>query len=431
MQVFGAIFCGLAVFQLAILVLSSCQSALGKRRQNRLALEALQEQVRAAKTARIQQEQRQLCWNGVRKFEVARKTEEARNICSFELVPHDRKPLPRFLPGQFLTFHLRPEGTERQVVRCYSISSPPNPDYFRVTIKRVFPPDEMSSAPPGLISNYFHDEINVGDILDVEAPRGKFYIDPNLVRPRVFIAGGVGITPFISMIHALAESNVTTDTILFYGIHGREDEAFRDELNGILNASDNLTVHVCFSQENGVARSVEETSPAKIHHQKITLDLLQRELGTSNYDFYLCGPPPMMDCLIADLQSWGVPKSQIFTEAFGPATGKAVRKVQMSHQEDNGKDDNQQVVPASPYRVCFSKSDKQAVWDPAVTSLLELARQLDVEVESGCESGHCGTCVLAIKSGSTICTNEQGAETEEGTCLACISVPCENLVLDA
>jgi hypothetical protein len=432
MQAFGAIFCGLAAIQLAIYVLSSLQTLAMRKRQIHLSLEHLQEQIRATRALRNQREQSRLCWNGVRKFEVASKIVEANNICSFHLVPHDRKPLPLFRPGQFLTFRLRPEDSEKPVVRCYSISSSPNPDYYRVTIKRVPSPPGSDSIPPGMVSNYFHDHVNEGDILDVEAPRGKFCIEPTLQRPLVLIAGGVGITPFVSMIHAIAETETPRETVLLYGIHTTEDEAFRDEIQSHEGKVENFSAYICYSEANGTGQPESDGKIIpKYQHQKITPDLLKKVLRTSNYDFYLCGPPPMMDSLIAGLQDWGVPKNQIFTEAFGPATGKAVRRIQMAEPDDAQSGESKPVPSDKPFRVQFSKSCKSTVWKNSEASLLELARDLDVTIESGCESGHCGTCVVAIKSGSVICTNEQGAETEEGTCLTCISVPAGDLVLDA
>jgi uncharacterized protein len=284
-----------------------------------------------------------------------------------------------------------------------------------------------------MVSNYFHDHVNEGDILDVEAPRGKFCIEPTLQRPIVLIAGGVGITPFVSMINAIAETETPRETILFYGIHTAEDEAFRDEVQTQLEKLENFSAFICYSAANGSKPANPNGNKflEKYHHQKITLDLIKKVLRTSNFDFYLCGPPPMMDSLIAGLQDWGVPKNQIFTEAFGPATGKAVRRVQMAEPDDADSNESKPASSDKPFQVQFSKSCKSTDWKNSGASLLELARDLDVAIESGCESGHCGTCVVAIKSGTVICTNEQGAETEEGTCLACISVPAGNLVLDA
>lgn len=427
MQFLGATFCGLVAVQLVVLIASSIRRAALQQQRSQLDIELLREQIRAAGALRSQREQSRLCWNGVRKFVVEQKVVEADNVCSFHLVPHDRKPLPLFQPGQFLTFKLRLDGADKHVVRCYSISSAPNAEYYRITIKRVPAPRGDLGAPPGLVSNYFHDHVEVGDILDAEAPRGKFCIDPTLARPLVLIAGGVGITPFASMIRTIIEAGSPREVILFYGVRTLRDAALGEELRELTGDADNVTVHVCYSHV-----SDEEELPAGHYSGHASVDLMKRVLGSNNYDYYLCGPPPMMDCLISQLQDWGVPKTQIFTEAFGAATGKAVSKVQMSRRESDQKETHDEPQETTDtIEVKFSRSAKSSNWDRTAASLLEFARKQNIEIESGCEIGHCGTCVVAVKSGSVICLNDQCAPTEEGTCLACISVPGGDLVLDA
>ena len=427
MQTFGAIFCVLAIIQLGVLVVSSIQRAADGRKQSRLSAERLREQIRAAGVLRNQREQARLCWNGVRKFVVDRKVTEADNVCSFHMVPHDGKPLPLFRPGQFLTFRMRMPESEKAVVRCYSISGHPSPGKYRITIKRVPPPPGSSGVPAGLVSNHFHDRVQEGDILDVEAPRGKFFIDPLLQRPVVLVAGGVGITPFVSMIETIAEVGSGREVILFYGVHEPKDAAFADELIVLANTHDNIAVHMCYSGYQGNGSDL----PDGHFLQQVDLDLLQRVLGTSNYDFWLCGPPPMMESLIAGLQQWGVPKERIFTEAFGAATGKAVSRVKLAAGKPQQSSETSSPPTPTRYQVRFSKSNKLSEWDESDGSLLEFARKNGVPIESGCEIGNCGTCVVAIKSGCTVCTSDQGAETDEGTCLTCISIPQGDLVLDA
>lgn len=427
MQLIGATFCGLVAIQLAVLIISSMRRSALQQQKSQLAISLLREQIRAAGALRNQREQSRQCWNGVRKFVVDRKVVEAENVCSFYLVPHDRKPLPLFQPGQFLTFKLRLEGEDKPVVRCYSISSAPNPDYYRITVKRVPPPPGDGQVPPGLVSNYFHDHINEGDILDAEAPRGKFCIDPLLRRPLVLIAGGVGITPFASMIRAILDTDSQREVVLFYGVRTPEDAALAAELHEITADADNIAIHTCYSHYSG-----DQALRERQYTEHASVELMKRVLGSNNYDYYLCGPPPMMDSLIAQLQDWGVPKSQIFTEAFGAATGKAVSKVQMSRREAGGEEKpSAPAEAAKSFEVKFSRSSKSTKWDSSSANLLEFARNQNIEIESGCEIGHCGTCVVAVKSGAVICLNDQCAPTEEGTCLACISIPDGDLVLDA
>ncbi len=152
------------------------------------------------KTVAVSEPAAVAAWNGFRTFRVDRKDIEdvAQSVCSFYLVPEDAQPLPAFLPGQFLTFRLdvpTPVGTTEQIIRCYSLSDAPRPDYYRVSIKRV-PAPAGSGFPPGRSSNFFHDHVAVGDILQVRAPAGHFHIDRS-DAPVVLIGGGIGITPML------------------------------------------------------------------------------------------------------------------------------------------------------------------------------------------------------------------------------------------
>ena len=126
-------------------------------------------------------------------------------VCSFYLQPHDEKPIPGFDPGQFLTFQLNIPAQPKAVVRCYSLSDAPRPDMYRVSIKRVPPPRDNPDAPPGLSSNHFHDNVKVGDILDVKEPSGRFFLDmsklPDAVRRPYEMRGQGGtarLDPFAS-----------------------------------------------------------------------------------------------------------------------------------------------------------------------------------------------------------------------------------------
>ena len=125
--------------------------------------------------SRITKAKEEGAWNGYRKFRVSRKIEEAKDQCSFYLTPHDGRSVPPFDPGQFLTFRLDIPDQNKPVIRCYSLSEAPKQDHYRVTIKRVPPPRDKPEIPPGLSSNYFHDLVEEGKILDVRAPGGHFF----------------------------------------------------------------------------------------------------------------------------------------------------------------------------------------------------------------------------------------------------------------
>ena len=170
---------------------------LRRHRRNRLAqeleIESLKETIKTKAAQRQSQAHRlENLWSGFRKFRIDRKEPEGGNICSFYLVPHDGKPMPDFNPGQYLTFRLKISGQNNSIVRCYSLSDSPqkSDQYYRVSIKKIGPPRDQPDAPAGLSSSFFHDQLEVGDIVDAKVPSGNFYMDMTESKPVVLI--GVG-----------------------------------------------------------------------------------------------------------------------------------------------------------------------------------------------------------------------------------------------
>src|SRR5246500_3283614 len=187
--------------------------------------------------AEASRDRAELTWSGKRKFRIVRRQFEnrAKDICSFYLEPHDGGALPPFLPGQFLTFELNVPDHPVPVVRCYSLSdSPLIRDRYRVSIRRMPPPPKAGAdIPSGLSSSYFHDHLREGDIVDVRAPAGGFHLDSTSERPAVFIAGGIGLTPVLSMFKWLADTGSRRTAWFFLAVRNGNDVALRDEINEV------------------------------------------------------------------------------------------------------------------------------------------------------------------------------------------------------
>ena len=191
-------------------------------------------------------------WQGWRQFVVAGKAvEEASDIVTFHLVPQDGRPLPPFLPGQYVTVQLRIAGAERPVVRCYSLSCAPRPDRYEVSVKRVGPPPNRPDLGPGRASGHLHDQVRAGDVLDLQAPRGTFGLDPAAAGSRVvLIGGGVGLTPLLSVAQSLAklaQAAPGREVWLFHGVRNGAQRLRRAELQH-LAAIPGFRVAVCLSQ---------------------------------------------------------------------------------------------------------------------------------------------------------------------------------------
>lgn len=361
-------------------------------------------------------------WQGFRAFRVDRKVVEDATgaICSFYLVPEDGKPLPPFLPGQFLTFRLDvPMATagREQIIRCYSLSEAPSPDCYRVSIKRV-PSLSGSDFPPGRSSNYFHDHVAVGSVLQVRAPSGHFHIDRS-DAPVVLIGGGIGITPMLSMLNWCLANQPGREIWLFYGVRNNLELAMKPHLDALASANANFHLRVCASNplQNEVAGRDYQ------HHGRIDIQLLRAQLPLKPYHFYICGPGPLMETLVPALEDWGVPDECIHFEAFGPASIKR-RVPDVSVATTRPATTNADIV------VNFALSGKQLPWQPSSGSLLEFAEANGVAVNSGCRAGSCGTCQTTLRAGEVIYRQPPDFDPQPDTCLLCVCTPKTSLTLE-
>ena len=414
LQFGGIALLTLVASQLLIVLYSSLRSVRAQTRTEALAQETMLFNLQAARRARKKAEATGAPWNGIRKFQVAKKIPETNDASSFYLVPHDKKALPGFKPGQYLAFELNIPGQARKTIRCYSLSDRPRPDYYRVTIKRCLAP--KPEHPPGLSSNFFHDSIHEGQILDVKAPGGHFFLDASKQSPVVLISGGVGITPCVSMMNELIELGSTQEIWWFYGVRNGSEHIMKKHVAEMAAKHDNIRLHVCYSNP-----SADDKEGVDYQHKgRVTVDLFKEVLPSSNYDYYMCGPGPLMESITAGLTTWGVPDDRVHFEAFGPASVKKKAPPTAS------------VAASAPkVTVTFGKSNKAVAWDPSAANLLEFATAQGVSIPSGCCAGQCGTCLTAIRSGNVTYTQEPGSKPEPGSCLACVALPSGDLVLDA
>jgi len=388
-----------------------------ERGQQALAREHLRQEIKAAKLRCQEAEQTKLIWNGCRKFEVVKKVVECEDVASFYLAPHDKRPLPPFKPGQYITFQINLPGQAKPVIRCYSLSDSHRTDHYRVTIKRALPPPDAPEGKPGLISSYFCDTVKEGDILDVKAPGGHFFLDLTEPRPAVLISGGVGITPMISMLNAIIDSGTKTEVWFFFGARNSEDHIFKEYLQKAAEEHENLHLNVCYSRPGK-----KDVQGKDYHHSgRVTVDLFKQLLPSNNYDYFLCGPGPFMNSITEALTAWGVPDKNVHYEAFGPATVKKTAPPPSAAE----------TTMLSKLNVTFARMGKTVRWNPATATLLDFAEANGVKIDAGCRAGNCGTCLVAIKSGTVDYVAPTGAATEQGSCLTCICKPKSDLVLDA
>ena len=361
-----------------------------------------------------------LAWEGFREFSVQRREFEDGNhsICSFYLVPLNGNPLPVFNPGQFLTFKLLIEDPNthesKTVVRCYSLSDAPRPDYYRISVKRVPAPAGQPDVPPGLSSNFFHDHVKEGNQVLVKAPSGHFHLMTEESLPIVLIGGGIGITPMLSILNTVLEQENNNEVWLYYGLRNGDEHIMKAHLQTLAKTHDNFNLHVCYSAPN--KNDMEGIDYQ--HNARVGLPLLRATLKLMRYQFYVCGPKAMMESLVPGLEDWGVSSNDIYYESFGPAT-------LIKHKKTAPV-----VSSTNPINITFSQTGKNILWDPAADSLLEFAETNDIEVESGCRAGSCGTCQTTVKAGEVDYNQEPDADVSPGHCLLCISKPKNDLTLE-
>ncbi len=412
----GWVILGGLTVQVGILAVGGVRRAHYERLHGELERQRLLLDIKAAELRIQTVEQAKSAWNGLRKFTVDKKVCEAEDTFSIYLKPHDGKALTGFKPGQYLTFQLAVPGMTKPVVRCYSLSDCSRPTHYRVTIKRC-PPPPKTDHPPGVGSGYFCRTVKEGDILDVKAPNGHFFLDLDKTRPVVLISGGIGVTPMVSMANALVEAGSTREVWFFFGARNSTDHMFKDYMAALAAKHGNVRMNVCYSKP--LDTDVKERDYQ--HAGRVSVDLFKQLLPSNNYDYFLCGPGPFMESITSDLREWGVPDDWVHFEAFGPASVKRAPKPEATAA----------AAPAAGIEVKFAKSGVVATWNGSHASLLDFAEEHGVKVDAGCRAGNCGSCIVAIKSGDVEYAGGHGADAERGCCLACICKPKGALVIDA
>ncbi|GAB5480650.1 MAG: hypothetical protein Pars92KO_04070 [Parasphingorhabdus sp.] len=243
---------------------------------------------------------------GTRSLVVAEKTVESADITSLHLYPADRLPRDNFEAGQHLPVEMNIPGTPHRVRRSYSLSGSPTDDFYRLSIKR---------ESHGLASRHVHDTLEVGDIVEAGRPSGDFVI-PCAACPLVLISAGVGITPMLSMLHAVAADQSDRPVWFVHGARDSDHHALRNEVDKLIDAHQNLRKVIHYSQ------------PLKSDNKGIDFDLPGRimpegliGLGAGpDAHYMLCGPAAFLAKIQSGLEEGGVPGDQIHFETFGPSS---------------------------------------------------------------------------------------------------------------
>jgi len=342
-----------------------------------------------------------------REFRIARIEDESSIIRSFYLQPADGDVLLPFEAGQFLTIRATLPGTEKPAIRTYTVSSAPADPYYRISVKR---------EDHGAVSRHLHDGLKVGDCIEAKAPSGHFFIDAAETRPAVLIAGGVGVTPMISMVrHVVVEGlriRHLRPLTIFHAAQATDQRAFYQAFRELEQGSNGgIRYYSMIDQPT----ANEEPGVDFNGSGYITADILKQVLPLDDYDFFLCGPSLFMQALYDTLRSLGVRDIRIFAEAFGPAS--------LTRLPDGDALLMEPEEEAEEAIVTFTKAGVEQVWNKGDSTLLELAEDQGLNPEFGCRKGVCGTCLTKLKSGSITYRTKPSTDHAPDEALICCAVP--------
>ncbi|WP_324753458.1 2Fe-2S iron-sulfur cluster-binding protein [Roseovarius sp. Pro17] len=386
---------------------------------------------------------------GFRVFRVADKVRESEIITSFYLEPTDGAPVWTVKPGQYLT--LRVPNAEGTILKTYSVSCDASEArHHRITVKREA---GTNGAPDGIGSSWLHDRIEIGDEIDIAAPRGTFYLNEDSSRPVLLLSGGVGLTPLVSMLHRLQASG--RDVYFLHACENGQVHALRDEVLSCEN--DRTRPLFVYRAPSGADRD------AGLFHAEGMIDkaFLQTHVPIGDYDAYICGPTPFMAAMYQLLLELGVRKSQIAYEFFGKATtlealvekpaavapskaaSRAAPTIQaltfLTDPDAWAADDSAaETVAETALKnttapngdVTFRKSGASAEWDGSAGSLLELAENAGLNPDFSCRAGICNTCKCGLIAGEVEYFEDPLIPPEAGQVLICCARPKGAVVLD-
>jgi nitric oxide dioxygenase len=244
-------------------------------------------------------------WSGWRTFRIESKQQESEIITSFVLRPEDGQPILRHQPGQYLTFWIDIPG-QHPSKRNYSISSAPNGETYRISVKR---------EPQGLASTWLHDQAEVGTILKVAAPAGEFFLNEESPRPVVLLSGGVGLTPMMSMLETIASRYPDKPVHYVHGTLNGSTHAMKDRVRSLAEAHSNIRATIFYVEPRPEDRQGEDYD----HEGLISVDWLRANTPLGEAGYYLCGPRPFLRAFVGGLALAGVRSNRIHYEFFGPA----------------------------------------------------------------------------------------------------------------
>jgi ferredoxin-NADP reductase/MOSC domain-containing protein YiiM len=338
---------------------------------------------------------------------------EAADVLSVSMQHPDGKLLPKAQPGQYVVLRLARSAGEPLLLRSYSLSGPPSTERYRISVK---------IEPNGAAGKYLREHVRLGDVLDVSAPRGNFVLQSS-ERPVVLLSAGIGATPVLAMLHALAEARPARPVLWLHAARDGQHHPFAAEVRRLLPALVHQRSYICYSQPGRDDRRGEDFEATGRLSRTVF-----REIGIpKEADVYLCGPARFMADMKEALAALGMMPAQIHTEIFNGREalkpGVIAAATRAPHRPEGDAD-------TGPL-VSFARSGITAHWKAsAYQSILELAEACDVPVHWSCRTGVCHNCESGLVSGAVAYDPEPLDKPADGNLVICCSRPVRDIVVD-
>lgn len=373
------------------------------------------------------------------KVQCVQVIDETNDVKTFRFVANP-PVLFDYKPGQFVTLDLPING--EQVKRSYSISSTPSrPHTLEITVKRVPAPNHAAHLPPGLVSNWLHDNIKVGSEINLNGPRGKFSCFPDPANKLLLLSAGSGITPMMSMSRFLCDTAADVDIMFCHSAKTPRDIIFRQELELMAANYPHFKLAIPITRPQAGQAWLGYTGRLNASLlQVIAPDFKERTV-------YVCGPEPFMEAAKSLLEGLGFPMDNYYEESFGGAPAEPATPVPAKPEVSNSangkstfsapnQSQSNGVISSESAVIYLDESGQEIAipWDTE-TTIPEAAEETDAEIEYSCLSGTCGSCKMWKREGNVEYTKEPGkralrdSDREKGYILTCIAKPLGKVVL--
>ncbi|WP_027960682.1 hybrid-cluster NAD(P)-dependent oxidoreductase [Halomonas halodenitrificans] len=347
----------------------------------------------------------------VRCVKVIRETQDASTFCFMAEQP----VMFFFKPGQFVTLELEIEG--EQVMRSYTISSSPSVPYsFSITVKRL---------PGGKVSNWLHENLKAGEKLAVHGPVGNFNIIDYPAEKVLFLSGGVGVTPLMSMTRWLFDTNADVDLEFIHSARAPRDVIYHRELMHMFSRIPEFKLHVVCENKSDIG---EAWDGYRGYLSQAMLELMAPDYRER--EIFCCGPTPYMNAVKRILHDSGFDMKHYHEESFGAIPVDV--KEDVLELAEQAEADAEQLDYAEMFNIEFGSSGKSVRILPDET-VHAAASKLGLHIPKACGMGICGTCQVKLASGEVEMEHNGGItdeDIEEGYILSCCSKPKGDVVVD-